>query len=211
MARRRRSSRDDSLLKPLVLLLLMGYGALAGFWKGLSVEMRWIFGVLSVSALIVLVAFIIVFIQYRKRKRREAWQRAMKAWNRNVKDNRAVEYTSAARLSPYDLEKLALQTYKQMGYRASLTGGTGDHGVDVRLVNPDGQVELVQCKQWNKPVGEPEVRDLMGAIVHEKAAKGYIWAPGGFSNAAKQWAKKKPILLMDNEDIGRLVESAYSV
>lgn len=79
----------------------------------------------------------------------------------------------------------------------------------VRLVNPKGEVEIVQYKQWRKPVSEPHVRDLYGAMTDAKAARGWLWSPLGFSQAARRWAKGKPIVLADDEEIGRLVESVY--
>lgn len=207
MARRRRSS--DKGLEGLLFILLVGYTALAKFWESLTAEEKRIFGVLGILALIAAVAFIAVLIEYRKRKRREAWRKALSAFNQSIRDGREPVFTAQG-LSPLDLEKLAARVYRQMGYKAYLTDPSGDHGVDVRLIAPNGEVEVVQCKQWNEPVGEAVVRDLVGAMVHEKAVKGYIWAPGGFSQPAKQWAKGKPVKLMDNDAIGRLVESAYS-
>jgi restriction system protein len=78
------------------------------------------------------------------------------------------------------------------------------------LVNPKGQKEIVQCKQWNKPVGEPQLRDLYGAMQHEKATRGWLVAPRGFSEPAKKWAKGKAIELIDDEQMGRLLQSAIS-
>ena len=106
------------------------------------------------------------------------------------------------------MEDFAKQVYAKMGYKVKRTGQTGDHGVDVHLTNPKQEVELVQCKQWRKPVGEPAVRDLYGAMMHDGAVRGWIWSPSGFSKPAKKWAKGKPIILADDEEIGRLVESA---
>jgi restriction endonuclease Mrr len=208
-SRKQKAADINAIIRGIFVLLLLGYGGLASFWGGLNQQQKWVFGILGTGILVLAVAMVIVFQQYRKQKRKEAWQKAVKAWNQNVKSGKVASFHTAEDLSPQALEKLAMQVYKQMGYQVNHTGQTGDHGVDVRLVDPNGKVELVQCKQWHKPVGEPEVRDLMGAIVHEKAAKGYIWAPNGFSASAKQWAKGKPILLMDNEEIGRLVESVY--
>jgi hypothetical protein len=37
--------------------------------------------------------------------------------------------------------------------------------VDVRLWRQDGLVELVQCKQWTGRVGEPCIRDFLGACL----------------------------------------------
>jgi HJR/Mrr/RecB family endonuclease len=212
MSHRKRSSSSNGLGGAILLLIFMAYGALAKFWESLSTEYKWIFGGLAVLALVFLIAFIVVLVIYKKKKRKEAWERAMQAWgNGNRNGNSTSQQSSAKNLSPYDLEKFAMQIYKKMGYVVRHTGHTGDHGVDVRLVDPQGKVELVQCKQWNKPVGEPEVRDLMGAMIHEKAIRGYIWAPGGFSNSARIWAKGKQIVLADEKEISQLVEIAYSI
>jgi restriction system protein len=112
-------------------------------------------------------------------------------------------------MSDVELEKFAAQVYKKMGYRAQRIGETGDHGVDVMLINPKGQKEIVQCKQWNKPIGEPVIRDLYGAMTHEGAIRSWLWAPRGFSDPAKKWTKGKAIELIDDNEIGRLIELAF--
>lgn len=223
MSRRRQTMNDNQIAQGIMLILLAGYGALARFWSGLTTDQKWIFGILSIGALVVFIVFIIMLFQYRKRKRYEAWQRAMGTVNRNISMNRAAEFPSAKylpsqaaefpsakNLSPQALEVLAMQVYKQMGYRAILTGGPGDHGVDVRLIDPHGRVEIVQCKQLSHPVSVSVVIELIGSMALEEAEQGYLWAPGGFSSVAKQCAVGKPIMLLDNDDIDLLVESAYT-
>jgi restriction system protein len=133
----------------------------------------------------------------------------MAAWNSSTQAGAVYQNQSARYLSDEALEEFAMKVYTKMGYQARRTGQTGDHGVDVRLINPEKQIELVQCKQWRKSVGEPQVRDLYGAMAHAKAVRGWLWAPNGFSEPAKRWAKGKPIVLVDDEEIGRLIESAY--
>ncbi len=133
----------------------------------------------------------------------------MTAW-KSAPTGIAGERQSARGLTETELEQFAAQVYSKMGYQTQHSGQTGDHGVDVWLVGPNKQVELVQCQQWNKPVGEPPVRDLAGAMTHAKATRGWLWAPRGFSKSAIEWAKGKPIVLMDDAPIGRLVESAYN-
>ena len=112
-------------------------------------------------------------------------------------------------LSDLELEKLAEQIYRKLGYRVQHVGQTGDHGIDVLLTNPNNQKEIVQCKQWGKPVGEAALRDLYGAMMHDRAIRGWIWAPRGFSGPAKAWAKGKPIVLVDDAEIDRLIGLAY--
>lgn len=209
MARRRRNTTDD-IVKGIAAILLLGYGALANFWKSLTPEYQTLFLILSISALIVGAIFIVVFIRYKKQQQKIAWERAMKALGGTQNGGRNGKHSKVRTISPMALEKLAAQTYRQMGYQVVHTGQIGDHGVDVHLTNPDGQTELVQCKQWNHPVGEREVRDLVGAMADEKAARGIIWAPGGFSSPAFRWARGKPITLADEKGIDRLIEAAFT-
>ncbi|HEY9089290.1 MAG TPA: restriction endonuclease, partial [Anaerolineaceae bacterium] len=155
-------------------------------------------------------ALIVLIIIYRRKQRELAWKRAMIAWGQSRSENRDNSNVASVRyLSANHLETFAAQLFRQMGYRVQLTGQSGDHGVDVRLVNPMGAVEVVQCKQWGRPVGEAEVRNLAGAMLHEQATRGYIIAPGGFSNSARAWGKGKGIILADEKEINRMIAIAY--
>lgn len=208
MARRRRSSTLAEITRLIFFLGILGISAFLTFWQGLAPQDRSLLFALALVFLVSGSGALILLIIYRKRQRALAWKRAMNAWNQSRQEKISAPYQSARAFTPAQLEKFTAQLFKQMGYRVAHTGQTGDHGVDVRLLNPAGQVELVQCKQWSKPVGEPEVRDLAGAMLHEKAVRGFIIAPGGFSDSARRWARGKPIVLADEREIGRLVQSA---
>jgi hypothetical protein len=45
---------------------------------------------------------------------------------------------------------------------------------------------------------------------HDQAVRGWLVAPRGFSEPAKKWAKEKPIELIDDEQISRLLQSTIS-
>ena len=199
----------DLVLRAIFLLALLGYAPVIGWWRSLSEMTRFLLVMLLTILIFSLLGLIILWQEYRKRQRALAWQKAMFNWQNNSNGKSAPQQQSARYLSDRELEEFAKQVYAKMGYQVKHTGKTGDHGVDVRLVNPKQEVELVQCKQWRKRVGEPTVRDLYGAMMHEGAVRGWIWAPSGFSKPAQKWAKGKPIVLADDEEIGHLVESAY--
>jgi restriction system protein len=150
-----------------------------------------------------------VIYLYRKQKREKTWRLAMAGWQNNSLRDEDRHQQSAIHLSDLELEKLAEQVYKRLGYRVQHVGQTGDHGIDVLLTNPNHQKEIVQCKQWSKPVGEAALRDLYGAMMHGQAVRGWIWAPRGFSGPAKTWAQGKPIVLVDDAEINRLIGIAY--
>lgn len=215
--RRKADSTDDVIyivrIAIIVFVVLFGSSALA-WWQSVP---QWI--QIALIVLMAITAFlgaglILLLVKYHQRQRALTWQRAIVAWQNNspitVVTSSTNTLQSARYLSPQYLETFAARTYKQMGYSVRHTGRMGDHGVDVHLTNPQGQIELVQCKQWNKPVGEPEIRDFYGAISHVGATRGWLWAPNGFSQRAYSWAKDKPIELLDEKHIHRLVESAYA-
>lgn len=204
-------SKKDAveIFRGLVVLAFLAYGSVMAWWNSLSPDYRMIFvGLITVFFGSTLTLIVLLIRHYRKQQTL-ARKRAMTIWNQPVKQGQTFETHSARRFLEDELEEFASQVYKKMGYRAKHTGQTGDHGVDVLLMNPNKEIEIVQCKQWRKPVGEREVRDLMGAMTHYNAVRGWLWAPGGFSSPARIWAKNKPIVLADDEEIGRLVQSAY--
>src|SRR5687768_13274682 len=76
-------------------------------------------------------------------------------------------------LSPADFERWVGQRFEERGYRVRRTGthgAGGDHGIDLQLLKrgAGGAVlerAVVQCKKWRTwSVGEPDVRDLFGAL-----------------------------------------------
>ena len=102
-------------------------------------------------------------------------------------------------LPPGEFEQMTAELYRARGYNANKTGMSGDHGVDVVVKAKDDKKMIVQCKRWRKPVGEPIVRDFYGTMQHEKASHGTIIATSGFTPQAIEWAKGKPISLVDGD------------
>ncbi len=209
--RKRNASSElmDFVLRAVFLLALLGYAPIIRWWSNIP-ELAKVLLVASVTFILFgSLGLMLLWKQYRKRQRAFAWQKAMFSWENSSNGKSAPQQQSARYLSDSELEEFAKRVYAKMGYKVKRTGQTGDHGVDVHLTNPKQEVELVQCKQWRKRVGEPAVRDLYGAMMHDGAVRGWIWAPSGFSKPAKKWAKGKSIVLADDEEIGRLVENAY--
>ena len=115
----------------------------------------------------------------------------------------AEEATSPQNLleiSPTQFEKMVVELYNLHGYKAERTGAIGDHGVDVIVHSPKGEKWIVQCKRWRGSVGEPVVRDFFGTLHHEKADRGVLVTTGTFTRQAQDWAKGKPLMLIDGEE-----------
>lgn len=103
-------------------------------------------------------------------------------------------------ISPAEFEKMVVELYSLNGYKAKRTGKIGDHGVDVIVQTPKGENWVVQCKRWRGAVGEPVVRDFFGAMHHEKADQGVLVTTGTFTLQAREWAKGKPLKLVDGSE-----------
>lgn len=112
-------------------------------------------------------------------------------------------------LSWRDFEQLVAEAYRRKGYvvRENLNGGP-DGGVDVRLER-NGQLHLVQCKQWRaQKVGVSVVREMYGVMTAESAASAAIITSGFFTQDAKNFAEEKAIALVDG---GQLVDMLNGV
>jgi HJR/Mrr/RecB family endonuclease len=213
MSRRQRRSKfelGEQIAKFFLLLFLLAYTPVVAWWNSIPETLRTITLIAITTLVLASIGLVITLIIYKKRERAIVWKRAMYNWQNKDQANMVIQKQSAKYLSETELEKFSAHLFSKMGHKTQLTGNTGDHGVDVMLVNPKGQKEIVQCKQWNKPVGEPQLRDLYGAMQHDKAVRGWLIAPRGFSEPAKRWAKGKAIELIDDEQIGRLLQNAIS-
>jgi restriction system protein len=111
-------------------------------------------------------------------------------------------------LSPGEFEDLTVELFRLRGHKAKRTGSIGDHGVDVQVCTKDGEKWVVQCKRWRSSVGEPIIRDFYGVVQHEKAYKGVIITTSNFTHQAKQWAKGKPMLLIDGQNFVKYLKQA---
>lgn len=107
-------------------------------------------------------------------------------------------------LSPGAFERYVAGLFRLKGYRVDVRGGTGDHGVDLAIAGPSGKRAVVQCKRYQNSVGEEQVRELYGTLIHEKAAHAFLVTTADISNSAREWAAGKPITLIDGETLVRI-------
>lgn len=99
---------------------------------------------------------------------------------------------------PREFERRVADAFRAKGYRVHNRRHSSDHGVDL-VVRRGRERAVVQCKLYSGTVGEPVVRDLVGAMVHERAKVGYVVTSGRFSEPARRWARGKRVRLIDGE------------
>jgi restriction system protein len=129
----------------------------------------------------------------------------------------ADELLAAAKsCRPAFFEELVIQLLLKMGYGGSrneagkAVGRSGDGGID-GVINEDrlGLDSIyVQAKRWQSLVGEPDIRNFVGALVGRGATKGVFITTSDFSVPARQFVTRtlqQRIVLIDGERLAELM------
>ena len=112
--------------------------------------------------------------------------------------------------TPAFFEELVIDLLVAMGYGglredAEAVGRSHDGGID-GIINEDRlglDVVYVQAKRWEANIGEPPIRDFVGALDGERAQKGIFITTSKFNQAAERFAERssKKIVLVDGEQL----------
>ena len=115
-----------------------------------------------------------------------------------------------SKMSGYEFEDFIANLLKQKGFKVTQTDYSNDGGVDLiaEYFKPlfSGKY-IVQCKNYtNNLVGQPELRDLYGVVMSEKANKGILITTSDFTTQAKNFAKDKNLELINGSVLNSLIE-----
>ena len=126
---------------------------------------------------------------------------AGRAQRRKLLDNQ-TGVDSLRQISWRQFEQLAGEAFRRQGYAVEETGlGGADGGIDL-VLRKNGQLTLVQCKQWqNWQVGVKVVREMYGLQVHHGAAAVKIVACGEYTGEARRFAQGKAIELINGAQL----------
>ncbi len=105
------------------------------------------------------------------------------------------------------LELLVAELYERMGYEVQVTPAQKDGGKDI-VACREGERIYVECKNWDGKVDVGEVVKLYGRVEADKATRGVIVAPEGFtrgSGSATDFASKNRsrLTLVNGGDVVR--------
>jgi restriction system protein len=175
------------------------FGLLLAFVLHEAIPLGWLVGLLiGVIGLAVVVRSAIGIL----------WEQLSGSMARAKLGGRAWTIEAVQALSWREFEALVADLYRRQGFVVEETGkqamsGRGDGGVDLVLSKPAAgqQAVLVQCKQYKAwDVGEPRVREFFGAMAAWKTrCEGIMVTCGRYSGPAKEFARDKPLRLVDGE------------
>jgi hypothetical protein len=108
----------------------------------------------------------------------------------------------------FQFEKLIAMLYRKLGYVVSRRGGANpDGGIDL-VIERDGQLSAIQCKQWKTwNVGVRAVREFLGALTDAGIQQGVFITLCGYTNEAKQLAAKHGIKIVDENELVKMLET----
>jgi len=103
-------------------------------------------------------------------------------------------------LNPFEFENLVNNLFDRIGFDSKTTQSSRDGGVDVVAFDPRpilGGKVVIQAKRYKNTVGVSAVRDLYGTMINEGANKGILVTTSHYGKDAYEFAKDKPIELID--------------
>ena len=118
-----------------------------------------------------------------------------------------------------DFEHLVRQLFEKMftenGAEVKVTRASRDGGVDAVVFDPDpirGGKFVIQAKRYTNVVPVSAVRDLYGTVINEGATKGILVTTSYFGNDSIEFAKDKPLTLIDGSNLVYLLQQyGYNV
>ncbi len=104
----------------------------------------------------------------------------------------------------YLVRELFAKIFSQDGAEVKVTQASKDGGVDAIAFDPDpirGGKFVIQAKRYSKVVPVSATRDLYGTMINEGASKGILVTTSHFGSDTYDFAKDKPISLIDGSNL----------
>jgi restriction system protein len=113
-----------------------------------------------------------------------------------------------------DFEILVRDLFEEMfhgrGAEVKVTRTSRDQGVDAVVFDPDplvGGKTVIQAKRYRGTVPVAAVRELYGTMINEGAGKGILVTTSHFGAGALEFAKDKPVTLLDGAHLLHLLQN----
>ena len=112
-----------------------------------------------------------------------------------------------------DFEHLVREIFEKefasQGGEVKVTRASRDGGIDAVAFDPSpirGGKIVIQAKRYTNTVGVSAVRDLYGSLINEGATKGILVSTADYGPDAYEFAKDKPITLLNGNNLLHLLE-----
>lgn len=106
------------------------------------------------------------------------------------------------KMDGHQFEAYLRALFKELGYKSTVTQGSGDFGADLIMKNDNKKV-VVQAKRYgyNNKVSLGAVQEVYSAMPYYNADQGIVITNSYYTDSAKKLAKACKIRLLDREDL----------
>lgn len=104
-------------------------------------------------------------------------------------------------LTGHQFEHEVAKLFKQFGFKAEVTKGSDDKGVDINMWQNNKYI-VVQCKAHKKRLSPAISRELYGTMIAHNAREAYLITLEGVSDKSHEFIADKPIKVFD---VGSLI------
>ncbi len=196
MSNRRRRRKEGRLAEGLVGLIFLAVFATSSTLLAWFNQRPWAIPmaiIIVVTIFLGLTAFLITLQRMRQEEQRR----------------RLVAEHNWLSLSHSQFEEYVAELFRVQGWRAKVTGGVADGGVDIRI-EKDGARAIAQCKRYRagSKVNVKEIREFSSVLSRSGAAEGYFVTTSSFTGPALDWARKEPITLASGNDLAQWMKEA---
>lgn len=110
-------------------------------------------------------------------------------------------------LNPYEFESFVARLLECEGYKdVVVSGQAGDRGVDLRCLDSNGNLVIVQCKRYTKSkIGSTPIQRLHSFAVTRGASKKICITTTDFTRDGYDEAKKANVELINRDELEKLV------
>lgn len=102
--------------------------------------------------------------------------------------------------SPQRFEVECADIIRANGWRAALTKGSGDQGIDI-IAERTGTKVVLQCKLYSRPVGNAAVQEIAAGRSHERAQFAAVVSNQEYTTAARELAATNGVELLHPEEL----------
>jgi hypothetical protein len=191
----------------LAVIIILGVVGMASLFVGDDSARDTQATLIVVTSLAFIAAFVGLSVYARRTKKRFVHRvklpQALKNWSRYLSGLHKLP-PSPKLVASGTLESIAIQFYREHGYRVSDQAPPEADGL-IRVESPQKELEILGFHREKQPVGLRELVAFYEVMHREKAAHGDVWSMGGFTKEASDWAKRKNLTLTSFEAINEIV------
>lgn len=117
-----------------------------------------------------------------------------------------AELTTIDKMNGIEFEEYIQFLLEKLEYKkVRTTKRYGDQGIDLIAKKEDTTIGI-QCKRWNKKVGNKAVQEVHAGIGYYKLDKGIVVTNNYFTNSAKELAERLDVELWNRNKLVRMLE-----